>query len=78
MSCWPASSAGAEGPGDLPCAGKGAAALAASAERHYLDALEFDPARLIGICDDPPRPWRADPAHQGDRGRPSGARRKRA
>jgi glycerate 2-kinase len=31
-------------------AGKGAAALAASAERHYLDALEFDPNRLIGIA----------------------------
>jgi glycerate 2-kinase len=31
-------------------AGKGAAALAASAERHYLDALEFEPNRLIGIA----------------------------
>jgi len=31
---------------------QGAAALAASAERHYLDALEFDPARLIGIATD--------------------------
>src|SRR3981189_2145984 len=31
-------------------AGKGAAALAASAERHYLDALELDPNRLIGIA----------------------------
>src|SRR3989442_2109120 len=31
-------------------AGKGAAALAASAERHYLDALELDPARLVGIA----------------------------
>ncbi len=31
-------------------AGKGAAALAAAAERHYLDALELDPARLIGIA----------------------------
>jgi glycerate 2-kinase len=31
-------------------AGKGAAALAASAERHYLDALVLDPNRLIGIA----------------------------
>ena len=38
--------------GRLIClaAGKGAAALAAAAERHYLDALELDPARLIGIA----------------------------
>jgi glycerate 2-kinase len=31
-------------------AGKGAAAMAASAERHYLDALELDPLRLLGIA----------------------------
>jgi hydroxypyruvate reductase len=31
-------------------AGKGAAALAAAAERHYLDALELDPQRLVGIA----------------------------
>src|ERR1700710_3258569 len=31
-------------------AGKGAAAMAAAAERHYLDALELDPSRLIGIA----------------------------
>ena len=31
-------------------AGKGAAALAAAAERHYLDALELDPVRLTGIA----------------------------
>src|SRR5438876_7198916 len=31
-------------------AGKGAAAMAASAERHYLDALALDPARLSGIA----------------------------
>jgi len=31
-------------------AGKGAAAMAASAERHYLDALELDPSRLVGIA----------------------------
>ena len=31
-------------------AGKGAAAMAAAAERHYLDALEFDPAKLSGIA----------------------------
>jgi glycerate 2-kinase len=31
-------------------AGKGAAAMAAAAERHYLDALEMDPARLLGIA----------------------------
>src|SRR3954452_19891727 len=30
-------------------AGKGAAALAAGAERHYLDALELDPVRLAGL-----------------------------
>src|ERR1700757_3437697 len=31
-------------------AGKGAAAMAAAAERHYLDQLEFDPARLSGLA----------------------------
>jgi glycerate 2-kinase len=31
-------------------AGKGAAAMAAAAERHYLDGLKLDPARLIGIA----------------------------
>src|SRR5260370_4988262 len=31
-------------------AGKGAAAMAAAAERHYLEALELDPARLVGIA----------------------------
>src|SRR5260370_3349159 len=31
-------------------AGKGAAAMAAATERHYLDALKLDPARLIGIA----------------------------
>ena len=30
--------------------GKGAAAMAAAAERHYLDALDLDPARLVGIA----------------------------
>ncbi|WOH81253.1 glycerate kinase [Bradyrhizobium sp. BEA-2-5] len=32
------------------CAGKGAAAMAAAAERHYLDALELPPERLVGIA----------------------------
>ncbi|MCA6109170.1 glycerate kinase type-2 family protein [Bradyrhizobium cenepequi] len=31
-------------------AGKGGAAMAAAAERHYLDALELDPALLTGIA----------------------------
>jgi hydroxypyruvate reductase len=31
-------------------AGKGAAAMAAAAERHYLDALELDPERLVGVA----------------------------
>src|SRR5277367_3895339 len=31
-------------------AGKGAAAMAAAAERHYLDALEMEPSRLLGIA----------------------------
>jgi len=31
-------------------AGKGAAAMAAAAERHYLDTLALDPARLSGIA----------------------------
>src|SRR6266702_5145878 len=31
-------------------AGKGAAAMAAAAERHYLDALELDPELLSGIA----------------------------
>src|SRR3981081_383657 len=31
-------------------AGKAAAAMAAAAERHYLDALELDPARLSGTA----------------------------
>src|SRR3954471_23170352 len=31
-------------------AGKGAAAMAAAAERHYLDALKLQPARLTGLA----------------------------
>src|SRR5206468_5792243 len=31
-------------------AGKGAAAMAAAAERHYLDTLGLDPARLTGLA----------------------------
>src|SRR3954467_117106 len=31
-------------------AGKGAAAMAAAAERHYLDALGLDPSRLTGLA----------------------------
>src|SRR6204780_1608862 len=31
-------------------AGKAAAAMAAAAERHYLDALQLDPERLTGIA----------------------------
>jgi glycerate 2-kinase len=31
-------------------AGKGAAAMAASAERHYLDALKLEPQRLVGLA----------------------------
>jgi hydroxypyruvate reductase len=31
-------------------AGKGAAAMAAAAERRYLDALEMEPSRLTGIA----------------------------
>src|ERR1700744_1212169 len=31
-------------------AGKGAGAMPAAAERHYLDALKLDPARLSGIA----------------------------
>src|ERR1700758_4011877 len=31
-------------------AGKGAAAMAAAAEKHYLDALNLDPNRLVGIA----------------------------
>src|SRR5438477_9036090 len=31
-------------------AGKGAAAMAAAAERHYLDTLALDPERLVGIA----------------------------
>jgi hydroxypyruvate reductase len=31
-------------------AGKGAAAMAAAAERHYLDTLKLDPARLSGLA----------------------------
>jgi hydroxypyruvate reductase len=31
-------------------AGKGAAAMAAAAERHYLDGLELEPSRLTGIA----------------------------
>jgi hydroxypyruvate reductase len=38
--------------GNVIClaAGKGAAAMAAAAERHYLDALELEPSRLFGIA----------------------------
>jgi hydroxypyruvate reductase len=37
--------------GNIIClaAGKGAAAMAAAAERHYLDRLKLDPARLSGL-----------------------------
>jgi len=31
-------------------AGKAAAAMAAAAERHYLDALELEPSRLLGVA----------------------------
>src|ERR1700754_878323 len=31
-------------------AGKGAAAMAAAAEAHYLDTLKLDPVRLVGIA----------------------------
>jgi glycerate 2-kinase len=31
-------------------AGKGAAAMAAAAEKHYLDTLKLEPARLVGIA----------------------------
>src|SRR3954452_23913366 len=31
-------------------AGKGAAAMAVAAERHYLDTLEIDPVRITGIA----------------------------
>src|SRR5258705_13601965 len=34
-------------------AGKGAAAMAAAAERHYLDAMELDPERLGGVATTP-------------------------
>jgi glycerate 2-kinase len=34
----------------LLAAGKGAGAMAAAAERHYLDGLGLDPSRLIGIA----------------------------
>src|SRR6201996_4544999 len=38
--------------GNIIClaAGKGAAAMAAAAERHYLDELKLDPARLTGLA----------------------------
>ena len=38
--------------GNIIClaAGKGAAAMAAAAERHYLDELKLDPARLSGLA----------------------------
>jgi hydroxypyruvate reductase len=38
--------------GNVIClaAGKGAAAMAASAERHYLDGLKLEPARLSGLA----------------------------
>src|SRR3989454_10563312 len=37
-------------------AGKGAAAMAAAAERHYLDALELGPEQLSGIATTRPGP----------------------
>src|SRR6201986_4111445 len=39
-----------KGRGICLAAGKGAAAMAASAEAHYLDTLKVDPARLVGIA----------------------------
>src|SRR5258706_10792424 len=53
-------------------AGKGAAAMAAAAERHYLDALELDPERLGGVATTrhgpgvpTPRLWRTETRHPG-------------
>src|SRR3978361_1429779 len=43
-------------------AGKGAAAMAAAAEAHYLDALEMEPSRLCGIA--PPRPGHGVPTRR--------------
>src|ERR1700726_3312283 len=43
-------------------AGKAAAAMAAAAERHYLDALEMEPSRLSGIAT--PRPGHGVPTRR--------------
>ena len=43
-------------------AGKGAAAMAVAAERHYLDALELEPSRLTGIA--PTRPGHGLPTRR--------------
>ena len=55
-------------------AGKGAAAMAAAAERHYLDRLGLEP-RFFRHRDHPSRPWCADAADQGGRSRSSRSRR---
>src|SRR6201995_4418647 len=39
-----------KGRGICLAAGKAAAGMAAAAERHYLDALEIEPSRLLGIA----------------------------
>ena len=52
-------------------AGKGAAAMAAAAERHYLDALGLDPARLIGLATTRHGHGVPHPAHPRRRGRAS-------
>src|SRR3979490_1873398 len=62
-------------------AGKAAAAMAAAAERYYLDQLGLEPARLLGIAT--PRHGHGGPtgrvraADRGGRSRPSGTRRSR-
>ena len=58
-------------------AGKGAAAMAAAAERHYLDTLELAAGAPRRHRHHAPRLRRADPPHPRGRGRPSRARRGR-
>ena len=59
-------------------AGKAAGAMAAAAERHYLDELGLAPSRLSGIATTRHGHGRANATDQGDRSRPPGAGRSRA
>ena len=77
MSCWRRICARAEGPRDLPCRRQGRRRDGRGGGAALSRRARTRPCAAVGDRDHPPRPWRADAADQGDRGRPSRARRGR-